>query len=231
MNLQIFNNEKIELKIILELIPILYAVFSCLSILYFIGYYNYFDALWLIKDLSIPTLLIYTTFQMIGFIFGLFLAIQFFHLRKLMEKKYTFTTVSISTLIVWFVSFLLYLVSTFLNLITADSITFLLLYCAAFPLASLFLLNLSQPLISFKYMHNFILVGLIGLTYYASGYFNANCKIQMHSFYMISTTNSIKNFYMLEKQNDHIIAFRKSPTTDKFEYKIIKNDDVVSLSK
>ncbi|MDY6481460.1 hypothetical protein SKM54_03245 [Acinetobacter faecalis] len=75
MKLQIFNNEKIELKTISELIPILYAVFSCLSILYFVGYYSKFDALWLIKDLSIPNILIYTTFQMIGSLYGILFAL------------------------------------------------------------------------------------------------------------------------------------------------------------
>lgn len=223
MNLQIFNNEKIELKTILELIPILYAVFSCLSILYFIGYYNYFDALWLIKDLSIPTILIYTTFQMLGSLYGILFAI----ISMVNQTEVTLTSLIIKIIIVMAIVCALFSLKLYFLQVPTQVVIFLILVLLNFLFTYTVIYIKNKPETSFKIINAFQLCLGISVIYFACGTADSAFKVKSKEFYQVNDST----FYMLEKQNDHIIAFRKNPNTDKFEYKIIKNDDVISLSK
>lgn len=223
MKLQIFNNEKIELKTILELIPILYAVFSCLSILYFVGYYSKFDALWLIKDLSIPNILIYTTFQMIGSLYGILFALT----SMVNQLEITLKSLMIKIIIVIVIVCILFILKLYFHQIPTQVVIFSTLILLNFLFTYTVVYINKKPETPFKIINAFQLCLGISVIYFVCGTADSALKVKSKEFYQVNDSA----FYMLEKQNDHLIAFRKNPTTDKFEYKIIKNDDVISLSK
>ena len=227
MKLQILNNERIELKTILELIPILYAVFSCLSILYFVGYYSKFDALWLINDLSISTLIISTSYQMLGFLYGVILGIQKIYNQEYNHKKLTSISLLLSISAILLGGLTIFGIISLFNPIQIQAIIFLLLVCAGFLITYLIALSNKNNITFFRNIFLAQIFLFTGLIYFLCGMFHAYLTVEFDDSYQVNDSG----YYMLEKQSDHIIVFRKNPATDKFEYKIIKNDDVISLSK
>ncbi|MFV5490314.1 hypothetical protein [Acinetobacter sp. ASP199] len=230
--MQEFNkNEYLELKTLLGNLPIIYAIFSGLSVLYFVGYYTKFDALWLLKDLSISTLIIYTSYQMIGFTFGALLAIQNIHGRMIVKKSISITTLLFSTSVIFGISAIIVGISYWLNLINPQVIVFIILYCLAYILSYSFYLALKMHDDFFKRITLVQIVLLTGISYYLCGTFNAVLKIKTNDFYQIYTNNNFDGFYMLEKQNEHVIAFKENKDTNKLEFKILKTEEVNLLRK
>lgn len=221
-----------ELKNILEILPLLYAVFSSLSILYFIGYYIHLDALWLLKDISISDLIISTSYQMIGFIFGAIFAIQSCYNKQFLDKKeINFITLISKFLLLVTVIVIILLSMYFFSTLKAQVAIFSVLYLFGFILTYIFLINQNTQINFFKKLFTAQIILGIGIAYYCCGSLHAYLKIELNDFYQIVDNKNKSEFYMLEKQNDQIVAFRKNPNTETFEFKFMKLDDVKLLKK
>jgi hypothetical protein len=219
---------------LVSIISLIYAVSICIAVVNLLGYYQYFDAIWILKEFSLSYILIYSTSFFFAILGSAFSAYQFYKIRTINHPKVSIKDILIksSSCILFFL--ILIITLFYFSKINADSIIFFILYGIGFILTYIYLFICDQSHIEIhinaqiKISMAFLMFSII-LT---SGYCSAALKFHLGEFYTVDIVSNSEKFYLLEATGDKAIIFTlDSSPPKKMKYKIINTSDIKLIYK
>ncbi|KGT48228.1 hypothetical protein [Acinetobacter sp. HR7] len=221
-------------KNLVAIIPLIYAASICIAVVNLLGYYQYFDAIWILKEFSVSYILIYSAGFFFAIITGFYFAYQIYRIRLLNQKEFSFKDLIIkSTYIILIILFLIG-VLFYIDKINSEIIVFFSLYTLVFIANYTYLAIHDKSYVDGNFRSQIkiqmaIFMFVVCLT---SGYYNAKLKFYLEEFYTVNLKNNSEKFHLLETIGDKAIIFTlDSSPPKKMKYKIVDISDLELIYK